>query len=198
VIVVPRILLFAGSIRTGAYSGTVADAAEKELAIQGADVTRISLSDYPLPIMDQDLERDRGVPENALKLARLFAAHDAVLICTPEHNGSMPALLKNTIDWVSRVHRDNGRPLDPYRDKVAGICSSSEGHFAGIRSANHLRAVLSHIGMELISPQVSVPHAGDAFDEAGDFREERFRKGMTRLCRTLIEHAKMLSLRVDN
>ena len=196
-IVVPRILLFAGSIRTGAFSGKVADAAQKELASQGADVTRISLSDYPLPIMDQDLERERGIPESALKLARQFAAHDAVLVCTPEHNGSMPALLKNTIDWVSRVHRDNGRPLDPYHGKVAGICSSSEGQFAGIRSANHLRAVLSHIGMELISPQVSVPHGGDAFDEEGDFREERFRKGMTRLCRTLIEHARLLSSRSE-
>jgi chromate reductase, NAD(P)H dehydrogenase (quinone) len=198
VIVVTRILLFAGSIRTGAYSGKVADAAQKELASQGADVTRISLADYPLPIMDQDLEREKGIPENALKLARLIAAHDAVLICTPEHNASMPALLKNTIDWVSRVRRDNGRPLDPYRGKVAGICSSSEGHFAGVRSANHLRAVLVRVGMEVISPEVSVPRAGEAFDDDGSFREERFRKGMTRLCRTLIEHARMLSTRVEN
>jgi len=60
-----------------------------------------------------------------------------------------------------------------------------------------LRAVLSHIGMELISPQVSVPNAGDAFDEDGDFREERFRKGMTRLCRTLIEHARLLTSRIE-
>jgi NAD(P)H-dependent FMN reductase len=197
VIVIPKILLFAGSIRTGAFSGRVADAAQKELAMQGADVTRISLADYPLPIMDQDLERERGIPDNALKLARQFVAHDAVLICTPEHNGSIPALLKNAIDWMSRVHRDNGRPLEPFRGKVGGICSSSEGHFAGIRSANHLRAVLSHIGMELISPQVSVPRAGEAFDEDGEFRDEKLGKGMTRLCRTLIEHAKMLSARAE-
>ena len=196
-IVIPKILLFAGSIRTGAFSGRVADAAQKELAMQGADVTRISLADYPLPIMDQDLERERGIPDNALKLARQFVAHDAVLICTPEHNGSIPALLKNAIDWMSRVHRDNGRPLEPFRGKVGGICSSSEGHFAGIRSANHLRAVLSHIGMELISPQVSVPRAGEAFDEDGEFRDEKLGKGMTRLCRTLIEHAKMLSARAE-
>jgi len=194
--IVPRILVFAGSIRTGAYSGRTADCAQKELAVQGAEVTRISLADYPLPLMDEDLERDKGVPENAVKLARLIAAHDAVLICTPEYNGSMPPLVKNTIDWVSRVHRDGGKPLNPYLGKVVGICSSSNGQFAGIRSANHLRAVLSHIGMEVISPQVSVPFGAEAFDEAGNFREERLRNGMTRTCKTLIEHARLHSTRI--
>ena len=194
----PRILVFAGSIRSGAYSGMTADAATKELAIQGAEVTRISLADYPLPIMDEDLEKEKGIPENAVKLARLFAAHDALLICTPEYNGSMPPLLKNTIDWVSRVSKDGGgKPLKPYPGRVVAICSSSEGHFAGIRSANHLRAVLSHIGMEVIAPQVSVPRGGEAFDAEGDFRDDRLKKGMTRLCGTLMQHAKLLSTRVE-
>jgi chromate reductase, NAD(P)H dehydrogenase (quinone) len=192
---IPKILVFAGSIRIGAYSGRTADIAQKELAMQGAEVTRISLADYPLPLMDQDLEREKGIPENALKLARLIAAHDAVLICTPEYNGSIPPLVKNTIDWVSRVHKDGGKPLNPYSGKVGGICSSSNGNFAGIRSANHLRAVLSHIGMELIAPQVSVPNGGEAFDDSGNFREERLQQAMTRLCKTLIEHARLLSTR---
>ena len=193
----PRILVFAGSIRTGAYSGKVADVAQKELAVQGAEVTRISLADYPLPIMDQDLEAEKGIPENAYKLGRLIAAHDAVLICTPEYNGSIPPLLKNAIDWVSRIHRDNGRPITIYPGKVVAICSSSDGHFAGIRSANHLRAVLSHIQMEVIAPQVSVPYAGEAFDADGEFKEERLRKGMTRLCTALITHARLHSTRVE-
>ena len=194
---IPKILVFAGSVRTGAYSGRTADIAQKELALQGAEVTRISLADYPLPIMDQDLEKEKGIPANALKLARMIAAHDAVLICTPEYNGSIPPLVKNTIDWVSRVHSDNGKPLKPYPGKVAAICSSSDGHFAGIRSANHLRAVLAHIGMEIIAPQVSVPYGAEAFDDDGDFREDRLRKGMTRLCSTLIEHAKLHSRRTE-
>jgi len=190
---IPRILVFAGSIRSGAYSGRTADIAQRELAVQGAEVTRISLVDYPLPLMDEDLEREKGVPENAVKLARLFAEHDALLICTPEYNGSIPPLVKNTIDWVSRVKADGGRPLRPFPGKLVAICSSSDGHFAGIRSAGHLRAVLSHIQMEVIAPQVSVPNGAEAFDEDGNFRAERLRKGMERLCRTLIAHARLLS-----
>ncbi|MBS3649689.1 NAD(P)H-dependent oxidoreductase [Pseudaminobacter sp. 19-2017] len=190
-----KILVFAGSIRTGAYSGKTADAAARELAVQGALVTRISLADYPLPIMDQDLEREQGVPENALRLARLFAGHDGVLIATPEYNGSIPPLLKNAIDWVSRVRKDGGRPVNPFDGKAAALCSSSTGHFAGIRAINHLRAVLVQLRMEVISPQVSVPQGKDAFDDNGDFREERLREGMRRLCTTLIERAGMLSVR---
>ncbi|GAA2854922.1 NAD(P)H-dependent FMN reductase [Aminobacter niigataensis] len=195
--IIPRILVFAGSTRTGAYSGRTADCAQKELALQGADVTRISLADYELPLMNEDLEEQEGVPENALKLARLIDMHDAVLIATPEYNGSMPPLLKNAIDWVSRVSRDGTTRLRPYPDKLVAICSSSDGHFAGIRSATHLRAVLSHIQMDVISPQVSVPHGGQAFDENGDFREERLRKGMERLCRELIQRAILLSTRTE-
>ena len=106
----PRILVFAGSVRTGAYSGKVADAAMKELAVQGADTTRISLIDYPLPIMDEDLEARDGIPDNAMKLGRLFAAHDGLLIASPEYNSSIPPLLKNTLDWsVVSLATESGR-----------------------------------------------------------------------------------------
>jgi NAD(P)H-dependent FMN reductase len=80
---IPKILVFAGSIRTGAFSARTADAAMKELALQGAEVTRISLADYPLPLMDQDLEREKGIPESAMRLARMIAAHDGVLVASP-------------------------------------------------------------------------------------------------------------------
>src|SRR5690606_7457330 len=133
----PRILVFAGSIRTGAFSGKTADVAQKELALHGAAVTRISLADYPLPIMDQDLEKEKGIPENAYKLARLFDVHDAILIATPEYNGSIPPLLKNALDWISRIKMDGDNKLRPLPGKIMAICSSSPGHFAGIRAASH-------------------------------------------------------------
>ena len=192
-----RILVFAGSIRTGAYSGKTADVAMKELAEQGAEVTRISLGDYPLPIMDQDLEKEKGVPENAYKLGRLIAAHDGMLICSPEYNASVPPLLKNAIDWVSRIRKDAGRPFKPFEGKVAGLCSSSDGAFAGARGLYHLRAVLMHCQVEIITPQCSIARASGAFDEDGELKEEHSKKSMATVCRTLIERANMLSTRID-
>ncbi|MFZ1775010.1 MAG: NAD(P)H-dependent oxidoreductase [Rhizobiaceae bacterium] len=181
-----KILVFAGSIRTGAFSGKTADAAQKELALQGAEVTRIALADFPLPLMDEDLEAEKGIPDNAVKLARMIAAHDGMLIASPEYNGSIPPLLKNVIDWVSRVSRDNGRPLKPYSGMNAALCSSSNGNFAGIRALNHLRAILAHVGVQVVSEQCSIANADHAFDENGDFRDERSRQVMTSVCRSLI------------
>ncbi|TIO07273.1 MAG: NAD(P)H-dependent oxidoreductase, partial [Mesorhizobium sp.] len=120
------------------------------------------LGDYPLPIMDEDLEKDKGIPENAVKLGHQISAHDGLLIATPEYNGSIPPLLKNSIDWVSRLRRDGSRSFRPLYGKPVALCSSSEGKFAGIRCINHLRAVLVRCQMEVITPECSVSGADEA------------------------------------
>ncbi|MCB1487821.1 MAG: NAD(P)H-dependent oxidoreductase, partial [Bauldia sp.] len=80
-----RILVFAGSIRSGSLSTKLAALAAKEIALADAEVTLISLADYEMPIYNGDLEKEKGVPENATKLARLIAAHQGVMIATPEY-----------------------------------------------------------------------------------------------------------------
>lgn len=191
----PKILVFAGSNRTGAFSGQVADVATRTLAALGAEVTRIALIDYPLPIMDQDLEKEKGIPENAMRLGRLFAAHDGILIASPEYNSSIPPLLKNTIDWVSRISRDGEKPLRPYAGKIVALCSSSDGNFAGIRGLYHLRSVLMNVGTQIISEQCSVAHAHEAFAEDGSFHDERTTRAMERVCQALIDHARLAKSR---
>ena len=186
----PRILVFAGSNRTGAYSGKVANAALRTLIELGAEVTHISLVDYPLPLMDQDLEKEKGIPDNAMKLGRLFSAHDGILIASPEYNSSIPPLLKNTIDWVSRISRDGDRPLKPYSGKVVALCSSSEGNFGGARGLYHLRSVMMNVGTQIITEQCSVVHAHEAFAEDGSFTDERTFKSMQRVCQSLIDHTR--------
>jgi chromate reductase, NAD(P)H dehydrogenase (quinone) len=194
---IARILVFAGSLRTGAFSVRTADAAQKALALQGAEVTRISLGDYPLPLMDQNLEKEKGIPEEAMKLGRMIAAHDGLLIASPEYNASIPPLLKNAIDWVSRIRKDDGKNFAPFGGKVAGLCSSSNGNFGGMRGLYHLRAVLMNCQVEVITPQCSISRAADAFDEDGTIKEERVRKMMDKVCATLIERARMLSTRME-
>jgi chromate reductase len=191
----PKILVFAGSNRTRAFSGQVADVATRTLAALGADVTRIALIDYPLPIMDQDLEAEKSIPENAMKLGRLFAAHDGILIASPEYNSSIPPLLKNTIDWVSRISRDGEKPLKPYAGKIVALCSSSDGNFAGIRGLYHLRSVLMNVGTQIISEQCSVAHAHEAFAEDGSFHDARTTRGMERVCQSLIDHTRLAKSR---
>src|SRR6266436_7788759 len=98
-----KILVIPGSLRTGSLNARLAAVAAYELAQADAEVTRISLGDFPLPIYDGDLQAQSGVPKHAVNLKRMIGAHHGVLIVSPEYNASVPPLLKNAIDWVSRV-----------------------------------------------------------------------------------------------
>lgn len=191
---VPKILVFPGSNRAGAYSGKVADAAARELARLECDVTRLSLIDYPLPIMDEDLQRLEGIPQNAMKLGRIAAAHDAFLIASPEYNGSIPPLLKNTIDWLSRISRDGDKPLRPFNGKAAGLCSSSPGNFAGILALSHLRPVLIRLGILVVSEQCSVANAETAFNADGSLKDEKAAANLKKVCKALADQAGLISM----
>lgn len=188
----PRILVFAGSIRSGSLSAKLAAAAAKELALADGDVTHISLADYPLPIYDGDLEKKSGIPENAQKLARLIAAQQGVFIATPEYNNSLPPLLKNSIDWVSRIRA--GASGIPYRNKVYGIGSTSDGYIGGARALIDLRrVVLTAVGAILIPEKVEVSRAQDAFDESGELVAEAPAKLLKSLCRHLVDLSRRLA-----
>lgn len=187
-----RILVFAGSIRSGALSGKVAAAAAKELAlIADAEVTTISLADYPLPIFNGDLEAEKGVPENAARLASLIAAQHGILISTPEYNHSLPPLLTNTLAWVSRI-RHSGTV--PYRHKVYAIAASSNGRIAGARAVIDLRKVLvPALGGIVIPSRVEVPHAQHAFNESGELVDEASAKMLKATALQLVEMARRMA-----
>jgi NAD(P)H-dependent FMN reductase len=180
----PRILIFAGSIRSGALSQKLADVAAKELALADADVTKASLADYPLPIYNGDLEAEKGIPENAQKFARLMAAHQGIFIATPEYNNSLPPLLVNAIDWVSRIRESSGIA---YRHRLYGIGSTSDGTIGGARALIDLRKlVASGLRGILVPEKIEVSRAQEAFDEAGEFVAEAPSKLLKALARSLV------------
>jgi len=159
----PRILAFSGSIRRDSLNRMLIRSATDAARAAGGDVMLIDLADYPLPLYNGDLEDRQGLPDNALRLKALFKEHDALLIASPEYNSSIPPLLKNTLDWVSREWQGESG-LVPYQNKVAAILAASPGVFGGMRMLPHLRQVLNTLGVMVLPEQFSLAHADKAFD----------------------------------
>ena len=186
----PKILVFAGSIRTGSYNAQLAARAAKELVLAGADVTHISLVDYPMPIYDGDAEARSGQPENALKLKRMMMVHQGVFIASSEYNASVTPLLKNMIDWISRVREGREPPLAAYRNRAFALGAASNGHYGGMRSLMALRQVLElGCGALVIPEQITVMRASEAFDEMDNLKDERSARMLKTTAQRLIDMA---------
>jgi NAD(P)H-dependent FMN reductase len=190
----PKILVFVGSTRTGSFNARLAALAAKELALLNVDVTRISLLDYPLPLYQGDLEATTGLPANAEKLKRLFCIHHGVFIASPEYNASITPLLKNTLDWISRVREPPEPPLAAYRNRVFALGAASNGHFGGYRSLIALRHVLElGCGAMVLPEQIAVSEAATAFDDLDNLREERHAQKLRSVLGQLLEAARHLA-----
>jgi NAD(P)H-dependent FMN reductase len=183
----PKILAFAGSLRERSLNKRVLKAAVKGARAAGAEVTYIDLRDYPMPIYNSDEHERGGFDENALKLQGLLVEHDGLLIASPEYNGSLPAALKNAIDWASR-QSDRYERSKIFRGKVAAMMTASPGSLGGVRSLSHLRGVLTSVGVVVLPQEVAVTFAEDKF--AGDGEEmtdERVKGSLEALGAALVD-----------
>ncbi len=172
-----KILAFAGSLREASYNKRVVKTAVKGAENAGADVTFINLKDYPLPIYDADDHKENGFPENALELQRILAAHDGLLIASPEYNGSVPGGLKNMIDWTSRAS-DEFKMIEVFKGKAAGIMTASPGAFGGIRCLAHLRGVLTIMLVNVLPMEIAVAKVGEMFEGDGFEMTDEKTKGL--------------------
>lgn len=188
----PRILAFAGSTRKESFNKKLVQIGANGAKEAGADVTIIDLKDFPLPLFDEDLEAADGSPPNALAIKNLFLAHQGILISSPEYNSSITAVLKNTLDWISRPVPGEAR-LAAFQGKVASLLSASPGALGGLRGLVHLRAVLGNIGVIVLPDQISVPRAHEAFDGGGSLKDNKQQADVQRLGRTLAETVRRLN-----
>jgi chromate reductase len=182
-----KILVIPGSLRTGSLNARLAAAAGYELTQQGAEVTRISLGDFPLPIYDGDLQTKSGVPKNAINLKRMMSAHHGVLMVTPEYNSSVPALVKNTIDWVSRVQDSHESRGQVFRERPFAIAAASESRLGGTRSLAALRLILSACHASVIPNQLALSFAGEAYDDMDRLKHPADIEALAALVRQLID-----------
>jgi len=161
----PKILVIPGSTRIGSHNVKLAALAIKELVLNDVEVTRISLVDYELPLYEDGLEMKDGPPANAVKLKQMIMAHHGVFIASPEYSASVTPLLKNTIDWVSRV-RERGDPTyAAFKGRAFAVSAASPGALGGVRSLMALRQILElGCGALVIPEQVTIANADSAFD----------------------------------
>ncbi|MBB1059797.1 NADPH-dependent FMN reductase [Marilutibacter spongiae] len=173
----PRLLAFAGSLREASYNRRLIPVLAAGAEAAGATVTLVELRDFPLPVYDGDIEA-AGMPGNVRRLQALLGEHDGLLVSTPEYNGSMPALVKNTLDWISRPMED-GRPGTAlFAGKVAGIVSASPGPLGGLRSLLVLRDALAKLGLLVVPQQVAVGQAAERLPARGVLEDARLRESV--------------------
>ncbi len=180
------LLAFSGSARKDSLNRKLLARAVPHAQKLGVTVETIELRDLEIPIYDGDLEASSGRPGGAERLRERILAADGVLIVSPEYNGSIPPLLKNAIDWVSR-------PPGPlaFKGKVAGIMGVSGGAYGTVSMQHHLRSVLQKLGMHLSLGSVAVTFGEKAFNPDGTFTDPKVEGFVEHFIKDLVEETRL-------
>jgi NAD(P)H-dependent FMN reductase len=160
-------LVFSASLRAASYNTRLAGLAAAYLEARGAVVDLASMHDFDSPSFDEDVQRETGFPAGADAFRDRLLACDAFVIASPEYNFSMPGLLKNAIDWLSRY-----RP-QPFNEKEGMLMSASPSMVGGNRGLWSLRVPLEHLGARVYPDMFSLAKAHEAFDAAGRLADDR-------------------------
>lgn len=188
-----KILIFSGSIRSGSHNTMLAQAIANAVPEHSGEANLVSLQNFEMPIYNGDLEAKNGPPEAARRFAELMADHDGIVIVSPEYNASLPPLLKNTLDWASRIKPEAGRELQPFKGPVFAIAGASPGATGTMRNLTAMRTMLMQgFGALVIAEQLGVPQSGKAFDEAGNLVAERSKSSMNAMLESLVSKAAAL------
>jgi chromate reductase len=164
-----RVLVFGASLRQGSLNDRLATLAARVIEQFGGAADLASMLEFDCPPYDGDVERDEGVPPGAERLRDRLTTADAFIIASPEYNASLPGILKNTIDWTSRV-----RP-QPFNGKQGMLLSASPSMVGGNRGLWALRVPLEHLGARVYPDMFSLAQAHEAFDASGDITNETLR-----------------------
>lgn len=188
-----RLLFIAGSARKASFNKRLARLGAEIAEANGIAATFLDLGDYPMPIYDGDLEAESGVPDQARKLKHVMSLHNGIFIASPEYNSSISPLLKNALDWVSRVREGDEAPLEVYKTRVFALGSASPGGMGGLRGLNTVRGVLElGLGALVLPDQLAVSRAADAFEDNGHLKNKDTQAALKALIQKLARAAHVL------
>jgi NAD(P)H-dependent FMN reductase len=180
-----RIIGIAGSLRAGSYNKALLRAAAA-LMPPGATLEIGSIEGIPL--YDGDVETNEGIPAAVERLKELVAGSDGVLLVTPEYNNSMPGVLKNAVDWLSRPPADIARV---FGDRPFAVIGASPGGFGTILAQEAWLPVLRTLGTRpWFGGRLMVSRAGTVFNEAGEMVDEKMKAQLQKFLQGFAEFAK--------
>jgi chromate reductase, NAD(P)H dehydrogenase (quinone) len=156
-----RFLVFSASLRSGSFNSRLAALAAVTIEGNHGEVDVATMADFETPSYSVDVQDEQGFPPGAEELRRRLEASDAFVVSSPEYNASMPGLLKNTIDWVSRYSPQ------PFNERPGLLLSASPSMVGGNRGLWALRVPFEHLGARLYPDMFSLAQAHRAFDEEG-------------------------------
>lgn len=182
-----KLLAFAGSARKESLNKKLLNIVSSGAEAAGAEVTLVDLANFDLPLFNQDLESEKGMPEKAGEFKRLMIDHDGFLIASPEYNSAFSPLLKNTLDWASRAESDDEPGLVAFKGKTAGIVATSPGGLGGIRGLVFLRMLLGNLGVIVMPEQQAVPNGFHAFKDDGSMSDEKLDGRVRQLGANLVQ-----------
>ena len=186
-----KIAVLSGSLRGESLNTKLVTAVAGAIESQGGvEIDLISLNKLDLPMYDQDLE-EKAFPDSVLELKKRLIAADAVLISSPEYNGSISGALKNAIDWASRPRPDE-EPLACYKGKACGLLAASPGAIGGLRGIRHVRQILTQLQMVVIPQEFALGKAHEAFGDQGQIKEESTRNMANNVGQSLVKMARLL------
>lgn len=146
-------------------------------------ITAKTLADYPMPVYSGDSEEESGVPAGAQALGQIISESQALIISSPEYNGSIPGGLKNAIDWVSRLS-----PM-PLSGKPILILGASPGALGAVRGLWHTRVPFEVLGNHVFPEMFGLPQAHQAFDESGKLKDAKTEERLGKLLSRFVTHA---------
>jgi len=171
----PTLLGISGSMRKASTNTKLV----REAARLFGDCAYVE-ADLQMPLYDGDLEAAEGVPEAVQLLARQIAEADAVVISTPEYNKAPPGVLKNALDWVSRVE---GKP---WTGKPVAVMSAAAGRAGGERAQMVLRGYMVPFRPRILQgPEIHLAASSSQFDDAGHLTGEIYVRELTQLMQSL-------------
>ncbi|MFF4348928.1 NADPH-dependent FMN reductase [Streptomyces sp. NPDC001530] len=168
-----RLLVFGAALRAESANTRLASLVARLVSDTGATVDLAAMRDFDMPLYDGDMETAEGVPDGALALRDRLEQSDAFVISSPEYNGSIPGVLKNAIDWVSRVQPQ------PFKTKHAMLVSASPSMVGGNRGLWALRVPLEHLGTRVYPDMFSLGNAYQAFAEDGTLADPGLQQRLT-------------------